>query len=135
MKLTDEQIAELAPEWATHYRIANCDNSILFESAGFFAYYYTDEKRLGGTHRQLSIGINKNSKPIPRKTEPFDITQHEWSDEAMDCGINFHAPAWVMPDIEINIKDVNGGDNTAVLLREHAVALAKHFGLTVEDLK
>ena len=65
----------------------------------------------------------------------FDITQHEWSDEVKDCGITFNTPVWVMPDIEISIKDVCGGDNTGVLLREHAIAIAKHFGLTYEDLK
>ena len=131
MKLTDEQIAELAPEWATHYKKVNLVKVLVFESIDRFQFYYESGK-FSRVHVK-KCGVCKGSKPL--KPKPFDITQHEWSDEAKDCGITFNTPAWVMPDVEISIKDVYGGDNTGVLLREHAIALAKHFGLTVEDLK
>ena len=135
MKLTDEQIAAFAPSWATHYDINEKYKCILFESEHLYTILEWDSGMFTHVLPQRLCGLSESSKPIPRKPKSFDITQHEWSDEAKDCGVSFRAPAWVMPDIEINIKDVNGGDNTAVLLREHAIALAKHFGVTAEDLK
>lgn len=89
MKLTDEQIAELAPEWATHYGVNKKYKSIIFESESLFTILKLDSGTFTGTWSQLSEGINTNSKPIPRKPKPFDITQ----------------------------------------------VIAKHFGLTAEDLK
>lgn len=112
-KLTDEQIAELAPDWATHYGYA-CGDLVFVDSK--------------------ACKINKSvAKPIPRKK--FDISEYEFSDAANDSGVEFRCSLWTYPDIEINVKDVNGGDNTAVLMKEHAIALAKHFKLTADDLK
>ena len=131
MKLTDEQIAELAPDSCDYYCFKG--GELFFHNCLGLDVHNSKGDRVSDD--ALDSGEWKKSKPIPRKPEPFDITQHEWSDEAKDCGISFRCPLWVMPDIEVNIKDVNGGDNTGVLIREHAIAIAKHFGLTAEDLK
>lgn len=132
MKLTDEQIAELAPDWSTHYYI-----DYLREVICFFNQYISEVKRFNGSVSvKLGVnpdGIEEGDKQIPRKA--FDISEHEFSDTAKDCGVEFRVPVWVYPDVEINVKDTNGGDNTALLMKEHAIAIAKHFKLTAEDLK
>lgn len=86
------------------------------------------------TDKISKILRTKKRNPIKQKYG-FDISEYEFSDEAKDCGVEFRVPAWVYPDIEINVKDTNGGDNTGLLMKEHAIALAKHFKLTAEDLR
>lgn len=62
--------------------------------------------------------------------KPFDITQHEWSDEAKDCRILFNNPSWAGDDLQIEVSDANGNYADALLIKEHAIAIAKHFKLT-----
>lgn len=64
----------------------------------------------------------------------FDITQHEWSDAAKESAINFYTPVWVGGDLQIVIRDAYTKLDD-ILQREHAVAIAKHFKLTAEDLE
>lgn len=130
MKLTDEKIAELAPDWATHYShnvttltFSNTEKAVITDFNGVYQCSEHDNE----------IGFTEEDKPILGKI--FDISVHEFSDAAKDCGVEFRAPAWVYPDVEINVKGVAGGDNTSVLMKEHAIALAKHFKLTADDLK
>lgn len=131
MKLTDEQIAELAPDWATHYYYHL--RYIAFASEKLFCKYDLD---IGVFSKQSNMVCKiSDLGGIEIKRKPFDISEYEFSDTAKDCGVEFRVPAWVYPDIEINVKDINGGDNTAVLMKEHAIAIAKHFKLTAEDLK
>jgi len=68
-------------------------------------------------------------------TKQFDIAQHEWSDEAKDCRILFNNPSWAGDDLQIEVSDANGNYADALLIKEHAIAIAKHFKLTAEDLK
>ena len=65
----------------------------------------------------------------------FEITQHEWSDEAKDCRILFNNPSWAGDDLQIEVSDANGNYADALLIKEHAIAIAKHFKLTAEELK
>lgn len=125
MKLTYEQIAELAPEWATHYGISKKYKSIIFESESLFTILKLDSGKFTGTWSQLSEGINENSKPIPRKTKPFSITQHEWSDTVCFTEIS-------ESNLRLNCDDYL---NYVDLFKADAIAIAKHFGLTAEDLK
>jgi len=64
----------------------------------------------------------------------FDITQHEWSDTAKESAISFHTPDWVGDDLQIVIRDAYAQIDD-ILQKEHAVAIAKHFKLTAEDLE
>lgn len=127
MKLTDEQIAELAPDWATHY--SEKLTGIIYQSSKYWQGYTES----GYGDKLHHTGVSQYAKPIQRKK--FDISEYEFSDEAKDCGVEFRVPAWAYPDIEINVKDTNGGDNTGLLMKEHAVAIAKHFKLTAKDLR
>ena len=70
-----------------------------------------------------------------QKQKPFDITKHEWSDEAKDCHISFNNPSWAGGDLQICIAEPSGNYADDELIKEHAIAIAKHFGLTAEDLK
>ena len=124
MKLTDEKIAELAPEWATHY-FSN-GKVILFESASFLAFYYIEDKVFSRISSQLADGISKNSKPIPRKPKPFDITQHEFS----DAMANLKAMKSERGDVVIRI-----GSSWIFLDKADSIAIAKALGVTCEDLK
>ena len=58
--------------------------------------------------------------------EPFDITKHEWSDDALCFGC-----VDCEGDIEISCTDTDG---EFYLAKHDAIAIAKHFGLTNEDL-
>lgn len=81
------------------------------------------------------FGPFEKREQAERFDQPFEITQHEWSDEAKDCHVLFNNPSWVGNDLQIEIVDQNGNYADAVLIKEHAIAIAKHFKLTVEDLK
>ena len=64
----------------------------------------------------------------------FDITQHEWSDR--DVGVDDFSNEYI--DLCVNYFDnYNDCVNEAGLrvTRKDAVAIAKHFGLTKEDLE
>lgn len=126
--LTDEELA-LAPDWATHY-IAFDNGEILFESNTKYCLYDSIQKKFHGI-----VGcLNVSGESVPINRKPFDITQHKWSDEAKDCHIYFYNPSWVGKGLQVVIPDVNGNENDAVLIREHAIAIARHFKLKAEDL-
>lgn len=60
--------------------------------------------------------------PIPRKE--FDISKHEFSDRLIDASM-------VIGD-EVLIRAFNNG---ITMKKQDAIALAKHFKLTAEDLR
>ena len=120
MKLTGEQIAELAPEWATHYSDRLSDT--LFESEKLFSTFDKVNWKHGRRHRQIT-GIEDDSKPIPRKSKSFDITQHEWGDEAVRL---------VESSRDFIVLSTGRG---LALNKSDSIAIAKTFGLTAEDLK
>lgn len=123
-ELTEEEL-KLAPEWATHYTIDGYDDAV-YQSENL-CWWVNLESPL--SHNNM----DKGAVEIIKKT--FDITKHEWSDEAKDCHILFNTPSWAGGDLQICIADPNGNYADDVLIREHAIAIAKHFGLTAEDLR
>ena len=123
-KLTDDQIAELAPDWATHYIIIDNDitpSCIAFYDGFWHQWFYHKDKNNWSPKLTYSA-IPKSAKTIPSKK--LDIGEHKFSDST----------------IEYDSKD----DDTLYLetsefiscFRKHdAIAIAKHFNLTADDLK
>jgi hypothetical protein len=119
MKLTDEQIAELAPEWATHYR--ESITAVVFESVRRYQVF------AGGvfSQRYPQYCVSEDAKPLPKKK--FDITEHEFSDIYKDA-------EKVDPSI-LDVKFWLADREDLTLNKKDAIALAKHFKLTEDDLK
>lgn len=116
--LTEEELA-LAPSWATHY-IVDSDDSIIYESVSL-CWWCGLGKPIDNT---LGFGKMKN-RPITGRES--DITQHEWS----DCDLVFNRL-----DIDCNIHlDSTDVDCGIFINKTDAIAIAKHFKLTAEDLK
>lgn len=113
-QLTKTEI-ENAPEWATHYGICE-DGDILFENEEFFIFASKPKKKLG----QL-FGVDEDSKPIPRKE--FDIEAFE-ADDMVKFYIDSDG------DLEFD-----GFDESYLLRKDSAIAIAKHFKLTADDLR
>lgn len=124
MKLTDEQIAELAPEWAEFYFV-NVIGDIVFQNANNYVIMDRGKLDFGRVFTNL-YGINNHAKPIPRKPKPFDITQHEFS----DAMANLKAIKSESGDIVIRI-----GSSWIFLNKDDSIAIAKALGVTGEDLK
>lgn len=110
--LTAEELA-LAPEWATHYIVDSGDNSIIYESKNLCWW--------AGLGKPLACKrMDEGAIAIIRK--PFDITQHEFSDEFTYFDFELHKDrGGIIIDGEVNRGDI--------------IAIAKHFKLTAEDLK
>lgn len=118
MKLTDEQIAELAPEWATHYRRRG--KVLVFESVNKYQFY--NNGSFGDVY-MFHYGKQKmTGKPIPRKK--FDISEYEFSDS--------------IAEFEVEVCDtlvLKSHGSWFSFDKDDAIALAKHFKLTAEDLR
>lgn len=112
-KLTQKEVDD-APDWASHYFIDSFGGSVCYEDEGHFQY--------AGKNKVKSRGMCDNAEPIPRKE--FDL--HE-AFEALDCHENWSPYLDVGDPDEVTID--------GVVMRGHAIALAKHFKLTAEDLK
>lgn len=61
------------------------------------------------------------------KVEPFDITQHEWSGDQVE-GATVEDECLFIDDNDYDISTIS-------IDRKDAIAIAKHFKLTAEDLK
>jgi len=120
-ELTEE--LKLAPEWASHY----------FIFAGDKVLFVDKQNKKASTLDMINDGCCPQSYSdwfcdddlIEIKRKPFDITKHEWSDvyfDYVDCD----------DDIRLYSPHSNGD---FYLGKDDAIAIAKHFGLTVEDLK
>lgn len=131
-ELTEEEL-KLAPEWATHY-YAYSGGDILFECEYKNALY---SEILGFMWREmLSTGICDRSEPLPKK--PFDISEHKFSDSKLNFD-GFSDGALVLSaEYEQWVGDLNGYSLEELPInvnKDDAIAIAKHFGLTAEDLK
>lgn len=121
MKLKDEQIAGLAPDWATHYRFNSFE--VMYESTKKWV-------AIGLNHPYIKRGpYSQNSKltkckPIQRKK--FDISEHEFSDDKLSLLID---------DADLISINDNCSGSCFDLHKDDAIAIAKHFKLTAEDLK
>lgn len=126
--LTEDEL-NLAPHGCDHYNII--DGKVYFTDV--LGIYVCD---IDGIEIDNSIMDSMVfAKPVPLPKKPFDITNCVWSDVAKDCHILFNNPSWVGSDLQIEIPDANGNHADAVLIKEHAIAIAKHFKLTSDDLK
>ena len=62
----------------------------------------------------------------------FDITQHEWSDSDVN---DVYIADYNLIGIGICCNDNDGSVVDFGIRKQDAIAIAKHFGLTVEDLE
>ena len=117
--LTQQEI-DNAPSWATHY-VLNCDG-VMFESLSktqmMIKGQLTDLIPFGG----VSIG----AKPMPRKS--FDISEYEFKYFDSAC-------VSVDSENEIEIQIHEAQECTKYITKSDAIALAKHFKLTADELK
>ena len=120
--LTEKEL-EKWPHWATHYRVD--ESRILFESKDKWMEVGTKFPFISrGPFKQNSKLTKCREKPVLEDKKPFDITQHEWSDSIADIEaesgdtlvLKFHG-SWISID------------------KDDAIAIAKHFNLTAEDLE
>ena len=120
-ELTEE--LKLAPEWASHY----------FIFAGDKVLFVDKQNKKASTLDMINDGCCPQSYSdwfcdddlIEIKRKPFDITKHEWSDVYFDH---------IDGEGDINLRD-SYCDDTFYISKCDAIAIAKHFGLTAEDLK
>lgn len=121
---------KLAPEWAVYF--AADDNDVLFlnkdKSVG--QWLVEDFDLECGFDLQEKFNVTCDQLSFFDEFHPvntFDITSHEWSD---DC----YGGSSAYGDCEkLNISD--GVDNSLAFNKQDAITIAKHFGLTAEDLK
>ena len=112
--LTQQEIKN-APEWATHYFI-DCMGHVTFESELLW-------QRVGTLYAEHSrAGLSNDVKPVPRKA--FDISEYKFS----DCYLTVNN-SWddiIELACVIDFIDIRKND---------AIAMAKHFKLTADELK
>jgi len=84
-------------------------------------------ERCSGKGRVWELGADMLCSPCKGTGESFDITQYEWSDEDIEgCVINNE----VVDIVELEIHYCRN----MRIEKLDAIALAKHFKLTAEDL-
>lgn len=119
--LTAEELA-LAPKWANRYFIKHGRDVYFISSTHFRAVL------IGVNDKPFSISQGcielANSMSIPLIKKPFDITKHNWN------GVDFEG---VDSDGDISLSQSYYVDSFYISKRD-AIALAKHFNLTAEDL-
>lgn len=116
--LTPEELA-FAPEWATHYIINSEDDNVIYESSKYCWWK-------GMPFRMVNYTFSKSkSRLIDRK--PFNITQHEWSDITMQ--------GYEVAKCANSSIILNGSSKSKVLNKADAIAIARHFKLTGDDIK
>jgi len=133
--LTEKEL-KLTPDWAVKFDFFNGELIYMSDVVGNYEgkplYRFLDAK-----HNIEEVGVEGDydlcTRLIPSK--PFDITKCEFSDTAKNCNILFNAPSWVGSDLQVEISDSNGSCVDGVLIKEHAIAIAKYFKLTDDDLK
>lgn len=121
-QLTDEQIAELAPDWATHFSYL-C-GGIVFENIENYQIYAEGVFYGKKQKSENSDKTPRDLKPIPRKK--FDISEHEFSDERIGFSQDEKG---LLVEVEGDFYEV------AYINKGDAIAIAKHFNLTAGDLK
>lgn len=68
----------------------------------------------------------KTCSPIPRK--PFDISEYEFSD-------SHHLTSCYIDDCGDLVIELTNDPSNTYLTKKDVTAIAKHFGVTAEDLK
>lgn len=123
--LTEEEL-KLAPEWACKFDFFNGDLIYMSDVVGDYEgkplYRFLDVK-----HNIEEVGVEGDYDLCTRLIvkESFDITKHEWGD--------------TVGYVETCSKEITlncgTGQNYIELFKDDAIAIAKHFGLTAEDLR
>ena len=119
-ELTEEEL-KLAPCWATHY-INKC--FIVVFLSNHLRQVFIKE---GSYFNRLTLNDDGIDGALKIPSKLFNITNHEWSDDALCFGC-----VDCEGDIEISCTDTDG---EFYIARHDAIAIAKHFCLTEEDLK
>ncbi len=109
--LTPQEI-NAAPDWATHY-VIDSDDDLTYESLDWWCW------ATNPYHKHDNHGCI-DGVPIPRKE--FDISKHEF-------GYAFCS------DYASITFEMYEGQSDLILEKQDAIAIAKHFKLTAEDLK
>ena len=126
-ELTEEELS-LAPEWAVKFDFFS--DRLVFMSDALETTNQTSTFRFieidSGDYWVGNDGDYDLCTRLIVK-EPFDITKHEWSDG--DLSFDF-----IDGDGDI-ILDCLGDCGGLFISKKDAIAIAKHFGLTAEDLK
>lgn len=117
--LTPEEL-ELAPEWATHYRVDKVGD-VCFENYDMYEWLVKGQLKYRGV--QLRLGDNTSQIPV----EPLDLESVEWSDgDIKSVHIDSHG------DLDVRFHcNVRGILET----KQDIVNKAKALGVTAEDLK
>lgn len=89
-------------------------------SCGCLKKFHTES-----THESVMVSYCEEHKPKDFDApKPFDITKHEWGDcDVLMLRCNPHSIAF------------QNHDDNVYFERRDAIAIAKHFNLTAEDLK
>ena len=114
-KLTEEE-REFMPVWATHYWIPSSPNKVMFESQSYFQLLSDGE--LSTKYDNAAGRITGSAVELVKET--FGIYKHEIVEYGY-VGVN--------KDGNIYVK--KSGFN---IDKDRCIAIAKHLGLTVEDL-
>lgn len=120
--LTENEMAK-CPKGCDYYHIIN--NQVLFTNALGIGVFDIHGNKVDDS---ILDGVFQKSRPIER---PFDITQHEWSDsDVSDVYIS---------DFDLIGIGIMSSDGDQVVdfgvRKQDAIAIAKHFNLTAEDLR
>ena len=124
-ELTEEEL-KLKPDWATHYNIFDESRCrIVFSCHERFQILNSDGSLFdeGFLEEGFDSCLEGTDVEIPK----FDITQHVWGDSDI-CKIEV---------IDGNLRLYLTSNDVSYIecVRDDATAIAKHFGLTEEDLK
>ena len=123
-ELTKEEL-ELAPSWATMYKVVECEiassYTLFTDGKNRSQWIYHDTKAMS----PISIGdiARFDTKPINRK--PFDIREHVFGDHIVSgCHLS--------NDLCVVFREQSFGLN---IKKQDAIAIAKALGVTGEDLQ
>jgi len=121
MRDLKQQEIDDAPQWATHYYVSRINDTVRWNGDELFMWEFESAAKSISEYGFR----NMHTQPIPRK--PFDISEHEFSDETSHIEINS------ANELAVCMTATNG--KWFAMYKDDAIALAKHFKLTVEDLK
>ena len=115
--LTEKELAK-CPEGCDYYHIIN--NQVLFTNVLGVGVFDIHGNKVDDS---ILDGVFQKSKPVEK---PFNIAQHEWSDNFVSVEKSETNSDVIRLDNDMYLVDIDKAD---------AIAMAKHFNLTAEDLK
>ena len=115
--LTDEELSR-CPNDCDYYYVIN--NRVLFTNALGVGVFDIHGNKVDDS---ILDGVFQESKHIEK---PFSITQHKWSDSFVSVEKSETNSDVIRLDNDMYLVDIDKAD---------AIAMAKHFNFTAEDLK